>query len=130
MVLTAIPTAIHGHPWCVRSCSLPYGFLTGKDFRTMAYGSGRVAGNWGQEPRVLVLSAATAMILPWLMILCAHECLVSLSILPAIGGIPSQRTPFTVPRRTRVSAGRGSLRGLGAARPQWIRSAGQRECGF
>src|SRR5215207_7170686 len=32
---------------------------------------------------------------------------------PSIGGIPSQRTPFTVPRRTRVSAGRGSLRRLG-----------------
>jgi hypothetical protein len=24
---------------------VPYGFLTGKDFRTPAYGSGRVAGN-------------------------------------------------------------------------------------
>src|SRR5829696_1681340 len=38
---------------------------------------------------------------------------VSLSILLAIGGIPSQRTPYTVPRRTRVSAGRGSSLGWG-----------------
>src|SRR5215211_3913196 len=97
MVLTAIPTAIHGHPWCVRSCSLRYGFLTGKDFRTPAYGSGRVAGNWGQEPRVLVLSAATAMILPWLMILCAHECLWCRcqSFLPSPASLRSERrSPF------------------------------------
>src|SRR5215217_6479058 len=48
-------------------------------------------------------------------------------ILLAIAGIPSQRTPFTVPRRTRVSAGRGSLRGVGgceASMDQVGRSAG------
>jgi hypothetical protein len=48
MVLTAIPTAIHDRLEGVRWCSLPYGFLTDKDFRTPAYGSGRVAGNRGQ----------------------------------------------------------------------------------
>jgi hypothetical protein len=63
MVLTAIPTAIHGHPWCVRSCSLRYGFLTGKDFRTPAYGSGRVAGNWGSKAMSLSPPAAMLMIL-------------------------------------------------------------------
>src|SRR5829696_2070614 len=51
---------------------------------------------------------------------------VSLSILLAIGGIPSQRTPYTVPRRTRVSAGRGSSLGWGceASMDQVGRSAG------
>jgi len=31
-----------GHPWsswCIRWCSLPYGFLKGKDFRTPAFGT-------------------------------------------------------------------------------------------
>jgi hypothetical protein len=51
----------------------------------------------GQEPRVLVLSAATAMILPWLMILCAHECLWCRcqSFLPSPASLRSERrSPF------------------------------------
>ena len=96
----------------------------------MAYGSGRVAGNWGQEPRVLVLSAATAMILPWLMILCAHECLWCRcqSFLPSAASLRSERrTPFLDVLESRRDE---DPPWVGAARPQWIRSAGRRECGF
>ena len=49
MVLTAIPTA---PSMVVLVCSLVFTvvrFLTGKDFRTPAYGSGRVAGNLQQR---------------------------------------------------------------------------------
>jgi hypothetical protein len=44
MVLTAILTAIDGRLGVFAGVHW-YRFLTGKDFRTPAYGSGRIAGN-------------------------------------------------------------------------------------
>jgi hypothetical protein len=39
----------------------PYGFLTGKDFQTPRYGSGRVAGNWGQGVASSNLTSPTSV---------------------------------------------------------------------
>ena len=70
MVLTAILTAISDRSGVFAGVRCRLDSLTGKDFRTMAYGSGRGAGNWGSRAIVLVLPATIAMILPSLMILC------------------------------------------------------------
>ena len=52
MVLTAIPTAIHGRPGVFAGGRCRTDSLAGKDFRTLAYGSGRVAGNFLQTVNV------------------------------------------------------------------------------
>jgi hypothetical protein len=48
MVLTAILTAISDRSGVFAGVRYRTDTLTGKDFRTLAYGSGRGAGNWGQ----------------------------------------------------------------------------------
>ena len=91
---------------------------------------GHAADVWGQEPRVIGLSSATAMILPWLMILCAHECLWCRcqSFLPSAAFLRSERrSPFLDVLESRrdedPSVGWG-LRGLNGSGRQVGRSAG------
>ena len=49
MVLTAILTAISDRSGVFAGVRYRTDTLTGKDFRTLAYGSGRGAGNWGSK---------------------------------------------------------------------------------